>query len=131
MKPTTLEWVAKAEGDFATMERESRARKAPNYDAVCFHAQQCAEKYLKARLEEAGRTFGKTHDLNLLLDGAVMVEPLWEVHRSDLAFLTDFGVAVRYPGAVASKVAAREARDRCRRFRLAVRRNLCPGRAHR
>ena len=131
MKPTTLEWVAKAEGDFATMERECRARKSPNYDAVCFHAQQCAEKYLKARLEEAGRIFGKTHDLNLLLDEAVTVEPLWEVHRPDLAFLTDFGVAVRYPGAMAGKAAAQEARDRCRRFRLAVRRILCPGRARR
>lgn len=131
MKQTTLEWIVKAEGDFATMERESRARKAPNHDAVCFHAQQCAEKYLKARLEEAGRPFGKTHDLNLLLDATVTVEPLWEVHRPDLAFLTDFGVAVRYPGATASKAAAREARERCRRFRLAVRRVLCPGRERR
>jgi HEPN domain-containing protein len=40
------EWVEKAEGDFRTAEREARVRKAPNYDAVCFHAQQCAEKYL-------------------------------------------------------------------------------------
>lgn len=46
MKPMTLEWVAKAEGDFAVMEREARVRKKPNYDAMCFHAQQCAEKYL-------------------------------------------------------------------------------------
>lgn len=35
MKPIALEWVAKAEGDFATVEREARARKAPNYDGVC------------------------------------------------------------------------------------------------
>jgi HEPN domain-containing protein len=48
MKPTTVEWVAKAEGDFLTAGRELRARKSPNYDAVCFHAQQCAEKYLNA-----------------------------------------------------------------------------------
>jgi len=48
MKPITAEWVAKAEGDFATLERESRVRKHPNYDGICFHAQQCAEKYLKA-----------------------------------------------------------------------------------
>jgi HEPN domain-containing protein len=53
MKPMTAEWVAKAEGDFAMVERESHARKNPNYDGVCFHAQQCAEKYLKARLCEA------------------------------------------------------------------------------
>jgi HEPN domain-containing protein len=57
MKPLTLEWVAKAENDFATALRESRVRKNPNYDAVCFHAQQCAEKYLKARLQEAGIAF--------------------------------------------------------------------------
>ncbi len=43
MQPLTLEWVAKAEGDFSTAGRELRARKAPNYDAACFHAQQCFE----------------------------------------------------------------------------------------
>jgi HEPN domain-containing protein len=50
MKPLTSEWVEKAEGDFATAKREIRVRKTPNFDAVCFHAQQCAEKYLKALL---------------------------------------------------------------------------------
>lgn len=52
MNPATAEWVSKAEGDFLTAGRELRARKSPNYDAVCFHAQQCAEKYLKAVLQE-------------------------------------------------------------------------------
>lgn len=37
MNPLTLEWIEKAEGDFATAQREQRARKMPNYDAVCFH----------------------------------------------------------------------------------------------
>lgn len=57
MKPMTAEWVVKAEGDFAVLERESRARKDPSYDGICFHAQQCAEKYLKARLHEADISF--------------------------------------------------------------------------
>ena len=48
MKPLTREWVEKAEGNYATARRESRVRKKPNFDAVCFHAQQSAEKYLKA-----------------------------------------------------------------------------------
>ena len=43
MKPTTVEWVAKAEADFATMERECIVTDTPNYDGICFHAQQCAE----------------------------------------------------------------------------------------
>jgi HEPN domain-containing protein len=63
MKPTTLEWIDKAEGDFVTAQMSYRARKNPNPDAACFHAQQCAEKYLKARLEEADLAVPKTHNL--------------------------------------------------------------------
>ena len=50
MSPLTQEWVEKAEEDFRVATREYRARKHPAYNAACFHAQQCAEKYLKARL---------------------------------------------------------------------------------
>jgi HEPN domain-containing protein len=52
MKSETAEWVEKAEGDFRTAARERNSDEYPNYDAACFHAQQCAEKYLKARLVE-------------------------------------------------------------------------------
>jgi len=44
MKTLAREWVKKAEGDFNTLLREVHARKAPNFDAACFHAQQCVEK---------------------------------------------------------------------------------------
>lgn len=44
MNDLTIEWIAKAEGDFASAGREYRARRNPNYDAACFHAQQVAEK---------------------------------------------------------------------------------------
>ena len=43
MNPLTLEWVAKAEGDRATAERELTATTDLNLDAVCFHCQQCVE----------------------------------------------------------------------------------------
>ena len=33
----------KGEADFATAEREYAARERTNFDAVCFHAQQCKE----------------------------------------------------------------------------------------
>lgn len=45
MKTETEEWIEKAEGDWAVMNREHKVTDNPNYDAVCFHAQQCAEKY--------------------------------------------------------------------------------------
>jgi HEPN domain-containing protein len=121
MKPMTLEWIEKAEGDFAIVLRESRARRNPSFDGVCFHAQQCAEKYLKARLHEAGIEFAKVHDLGALLNDVLQVEPGWEGLREDLAYLSDFAVAYRYPGESADKATAVDARKRCRRFRLAAR----------
>lgn len=121
MKPITAEWVAKAEGDFAVMERESQVQVEPSYDAVCFHAQQCAEKYLKARLCEADITFGKIHDLVALLEDVLDVEPAWETFREDLAYLSDFAVTFRYPGESADRESALDAQQRCRLFRLAAR----------
>ena len=86
----------KAEGNLATVRREVQARKAPNYDAACFHAQQCIEKYLKARLQEAEIHFGRTHDLVALLHLLLPVEPSWEPLRPNLHTLTTFAVGVRY-----------------------------------
>ncbi len=124
MKPMTVEWVGKAEGDFAIVLRESRARTNPSFDGICFHAQQCAEKYLTAWLCEAGIEFAKVHDLTALLNHVVKVEPGWERFREDLAYLSDFAVSYRYPGESADKAAAADARKRCRKFRLAARESL-------
>jgi HEPN domain-containing protein len=121
MKPLAAEWVAKAEADFATAPRESRVRKDPNYDGICFHYQQCAEKYIKARLCEAEITFGKTHDLVALLEEILGAEPHWEIFRKDLAYLSDFAVAFRYPGETADKVSAVEAKRFCAFFRKTAR----------
>ncbi len=124
MKPLVVEWVSKAEGDFAIVERESRARKNPSYDGICFHAQQCAEKYLKARLCEAGIHVEKVHDLPALLEKLLPVEPLWETYRSDLAYLSDFAVHFRYPGESADHSTALCARSLCRSFRKGARQSL-------
>lgn len=124
MSPVALEWVNKAEGDFATAERELNVTTNPNYDATCFHAQQCIEKYLKARLQESGVAFGKTHDLSLLLDLILPVEPTWNVLRSELQALTVFAVAYRYPDDSADMDEAHEAMDSCRKIRQTIRKAL-------
>lgn len=123
MKQATAEWIEKAEGDFATAGRELRAVPAPNFDAACFHAQQCAEKYLKACLIEAGRDFPKTHDLSALLDLLLPTDPAWATLRTDLDWLTDVGIEVRYPGTAADAAdagralsIAQQARAHARRF---------------
>lgn len=74
MKATTREWIEKAEADYVSAGREYRARNRPNFDAACFFAQQCIEKYLKGRLAEAGCAIPKTHDLSVLLDSVVSFE---------------------------------------------------------
>ena len=76
MNPVAEEWIVKAEGDYASALREFRARKNPNYDSACFHAQQCVEKYLKGIMQGRNIPFGKTHDLCLLLAPCLVMYPL-------------------------------------------------------
>jgi hypothetical protein len=113
--------VRAPEDDFSTMERESRARKAPPCDAVCSHAQQCAEKHRKARLCEAGEGSGKIHDFGTLLDKTLSYKPLREAHREPPAYLSEFAVNVRHPGDKATREDALDARRHGRTFRDEVR----------
>ena len=124
MKPLTQEWIDKAEGDWATANREYRARKNPNYDAVCFHCQQTAEKYLKAKLQEAGINFRKTHDLNNLLNDVLPLEPTWNNLQNSLTTLTAYGVEYRYPGVKAAKSEALTAVKHSRLLRKTVRQSF-------
>ena len=87
MKPQTSEWVEKAEGDWNMARQLKRVRKDVNYDGVCFHCQQSVEKYLKARLEEAGISFPRTHDLIKLLALAIQVELKWAALQPIIAAL--------------------------------------------
>ena len=121
MKRTTLEWVSKAEDDFHVAQMSYRARKHPSYDASAFHSQQCAEKYLKARLEEGGVTFARTHDLLVLHQMVLGIEPTLAVLQPFLIFLNPFAVAYRYPGISATKVDARDALRHCREVRRIIR----------
>jgi HEPN domain-containing protein len=121
MKPLTLEWIEKAEDDWDAAQRLYRARQRPNFDAACFHAQQCAEKYLKARLEEAGLPIQKTHNLILLLSQVQLLEPNWRVLQPELTALDVYAVAIRYPGQKASRLNARNALKDCRTIRQTIR----------
>lgn len=124
MKPITQEWIDKAEGDFATAQREINVQKMPNYDAVCFHAQQCIEKYLKACLQEENIAFTKTHDLSTLLDLFLPVQPTWISLRPVLDALTVYAVEFRYPGLSANQAIATQAFQDCSSIRQTIRQYL-------
>jgi HEPN domain-containing protein len=121
MKPITREWIEKAEEDWNVMLKAYRARKNPAFNAACFHAQQCAEKYLKGRLEEAGIAFARTHDLILLLNQTLSVEPGWAIIQPELDYLNNFSVIYRYPGHSATKSEAKDAVSACRKVRRLIR----------
>ena len=124
MQQITQEWIEKAEGDFRTATRELSVQRDPNYDAVCFHSQQCAEKYLKAQLQEGEIDFGKTHNLMALLDLLITRDQDWESLRSAVQGLSAFAVEVRYPGTSVDQEIAAEALDLCQEVRQKVRRTL-------
>ena len=67
------------------------------FEELCFHAQQAAEKALKAVLITKGISPPKTHNIRMLLDiiSQVTIAPR-EVE--DAAGLTDYAVTTRYPG---------------------------------
>jgi HEPN domain-containing protein len=123
MKRLTAQWVRKAESDYAVARQISRGRD-PHHDAVCFHAQQCAEKYLKALLEELGLPVSRTH---ILEDLVVLLLPHHATLRSlrkGARFLTRFAVATRYPGRNATKRQATAALRWAGKVRTAARTQL-------
>jgi HEPN domain-containing protein len=124
MKSLVSEWVAKAEDDFHTATRERRARRDPNPDAVCFHAQQSVEKYMKAWLLHYRVAFGRTHDLGELLHLCLPKRPMWELLRDSVLLLNQYAVEIRYPGESATLSEAREAYEILVRLRAEFRKDL-------
>ena len=124
MNELTTEWIAKAEGDYATAGRELGVQDYPNYDAVCFHAQQTAEKYLKAFLQENGVAFPKTHSLIELLELCLPLDNKLETLRPDLIRLGRYAVQYRYPGMIAYKSEAKTAYETVTAVRTVLRARL-------
>ena len=123
MNPLTLEWIQKAEADYDAIALHQQVA-SPNFDFICFHAQQCIEKYLKAWLQETDIRFAKTHDLKELLDLILPVIPDWHIWQSDFSTVSQHAVDFRYPGKSATTEDACHAIAVCKRVRQAVRLEL-------
>ena len=91
-------WIAKAENDLLSIRNNLSAQRVP-WDVVCFHAQQAAEKMLKAFVVSRGQTVSRTHNLEALLAEAVATGGPLEVLEADCRLLTPYAVMFRYPGA--------------------------------
>ncbi len=121
------QWVEKAEEDLLTAEHTLSLGDDCPYGTVCFHAQQCAEKYLKALLASHSTPFPKIHDLLELLPLvpktiALRLEPM------DVATVNRYAIEGRYPGdwEPITREDAEGAVKVARRVREAVRKHLPP-----
>jgi|SRR5665213_262313 len=120
MKKSTREWIKKAEEDYV-LARNASQSNLQVHNGVCFHCQQCTEKYLKGLLEELRQPIPKTHDLDLLLTSLKPHHPTLRTLRRGLIFLSDLAVDTRYPGAEATKRQAAAALRWAERARTAAR----------
>jgi len=89
-------WLNKAENDLLNIENNLKAAQIP-WDTICFHAQQVAEKSLKAFLVFHGRLPSRTHDLVALLAACAEIRPDLASRQEDCQKLSYYAVAARYP----------------------------------
>ncbi|MXV85880.1 HEPN domain-containing protein [Candidatus Poribacteria bacterium] len=123
MNPLTLEWIEKAENDYAAVQQLLQAPN-PLHDIICFHVQQCIEKYLKAWLQEANIHTPRTHNLQELLDLIVQTLPTWARWQPDFKRITTYAVDPRYPGDSRTSEDTQHAMHVCTEVRQAVRTQL-------
>jgi HEPN domain-containing protein len=121
MNATVSEWISKAEGDYATAKRELNPTGTPNLDAVCFHAEQCIEKLMKAFLIQRGVTPPRSHDLEVLDRLMASTGVGWSWPVEELRLLTRAAVDFRYPGDFADQAEASESFDIATRMRAKLR----------
>ena len=90
-------WLAKAHGDLAAA-RKLGAPPDPALDAALYHCQQAAEKAVKGWLVWRDQPIAKTHDVRLLVELAMTMEPGFSAWREAAEQLTPYAVVYRYPG---------------------------------
>jgi HEPN domain-containing protein len=120
MRRTTRAWVRKAESDLRVARNEAATPK-PEKDAVCFHCQQCAEKYLKALLCERLLYIPRIHELDRLLVLLLPHYSLLKTLKRILVSLSEYAVSYRYPGFSASTRDMRAALRHAERVRREIR----------
>ena len=114
-------WMTKAERDLR-MAKKVLDDIPPITDGACFHAQQCAEKCLKAVLVFHNEDFPYTHNVRRLLKLCGKYAT-WPQDLKDAEELTPYSITTRYPGedkevseaeATSAIEIARQVRDRVR-----------------
>lgn len=97
LRQKVLQWLSYGEEDLRlgrhglTLESDCPCR------LIAYHAQQCAEKYLKGYLVHQCVDFPYTHNIARLLELCAERVP-WAESLTDAEELTPFAITSRYPG---------------------------------
>ena len=94
--PPEQAWFAKADEDLE-MARRALVPDRPFPSAACFHAQQCAEKYLKGYPVAHEVPFRFVHDLGYLIGLCAGVNPALANLRPAAITLNPYVATARYP----------------------------------
>jgi HEPN domain-containing protein len=93
MKRRVSQWLEFADEDYRMAQL---AMEEKIYNQVCFHAQQCVEKSLKA-LIEARQKVPKIHKLDDILELCLRLGYMLEQYQNDIEFIDKFYTSTRYP----------------------------------
>jgi HEPN domain-containing protein len=91
------QWIEKAEEDWRTADYTLTMPEGTPYATICFHAQQCVEKWLKALLVLNAIAFPRIHDIGELLQ-LLPPDLCPELSIQEQERLTDYATTDRYPG---------------------------------
>ena len=89
-------WIEFAENDYEAVLLLQKNNK-PLLEIICFHCQQCAEKYLKAFLIKNNGEIRKTYDLEVILRYSIQIDQEFTQIKDHCIDLTDYAVGTRYP----------------------------------
>lgn len=96
--PEAKAWMVKAWRDLETARR-SVTGEPPFYDIAVYHCQQAAEKAVKAFLVQHGKTYERTHDIEVLVDLASEIDSTFSKLADAADALTPYSTRFRYPNA--------------------------------
>jgi HEPN domain-containing protein len=96
--PEAKAWMVKAWRDLETARRTA-AGQPPFYDIAVYHCQQAAEKAVKSFLVHHGKSYEKTHDIEVLIDLACEIEAKFSELADAADALTPYATRFRYPNA--------------------------------
>jgi len=104
-----LNWIEIAEEDLILAKHAFTIKSNIPYRLIGYHAQQCAEKYLKAYLVSKLIDFPYTHNIEVLITLCNNIVNLKD-DLKDTVKLSRYAIAKRYPGEYQS-INRREAKE--------------------